>query len=118
MSTNIDNWKTKKLEDFKIPMWVFKGPECRIKLMPEKDNSVLISIMEGTIEGKMLSIELMRVDKINYFGEGSGSNFGNILLPALEKSTGVLEATLIWEGGEIEKLFVNNGKVKRENLDI
>jgi len=42
-----------------------------------------------------------------------------ILEPALKDNTGRLEAVCVWEGGDtINKLIVDNGEVKWENIEL
>lgn len=126
MSYNIDTWKTKKLENLVIPMAAFFKhprkdwhPEVRYASPLTADNEVVISCgceqeITGTIKDGLLA-----VTKFDMSGEGSGTFYGWILKPALEESTGRLEAVLIWEGGDsINRLIVSDGKISEEGIDL
>jgi len=139
MSYNITNWKTKKLENFKIPLkdlyeqgdfdksWVPKKPK-RLNNDSEFDENwnlkkpivsdeFVISCGDGqeiigTIENGMITVK-----NFSMSGEGSGAFMYYILEKAFEKSTGYLEAVLIWERGDsMKKLIVDNGVVKHEDI--
>ena len=52
-------------------------------------------------------------------GEGSGTFYNWILKPALKQSEGILEAVLIWEGGDsIQWLTVKAGKVTERDIEL
>jgi len=52
------------------------------------------------------------VTEFDMIGEGSGTFWEWILEPALKESTGILEATLVWEGGDT--IVASNGDVWTE----
>ena len=122
MSYNIDNWKTKKLEDLRIPLKSF-FPESNKMWWPEKewtDDGTLILRFVGGAEicGDEIA-EVVHVKKIEFYGEGSGISMHEIFEPALKESLGRLVASLVWDGGDsINKLIVNDGDVKWEDIEI
>jgi hypothetical protein len=125
MSYNIDNWKTKKLDNLVIPLKaLYKHkrkdlhPEQPV-ITNEETNEVTIECgCEQEIKGTITE-GLLTVTEFDMTGEGSGTFYEYILKPALEESTGVLEAVLIWEGGDtIQRLVVKNGEILETNIEL
>jgi hypothetical protein len=119
---NIDTWKTKKLDNLQIPIeWFYnhkrKDYHARRPSLNE-DGSFFIDLIDNSNLTGFIENETIFVTKINFAGEGSGTLYGAVLFPALEHSKGYLEAVLHWEGGEIERIIVNDGKIKHENIDL
>lgn len=123
MSYNIDTWKTKRIENLIMsisalyenawkPMKPFvedaKTGEVRIVGLGEGGE------IRGSLNGQTLAITA-----IGTYGESSGNCLHEILIPALQQSTGYLEAVLVWEGGDsITRFTVDNGIVKNEPIDL
>lgn len=132
MSYNISSWTTKKLDELKIPLDAFynlssdlvkRGWRTRNPEITSIDNDhifIKIDFMDAShIEGELLMDKKVAVNKIYFGGEGSGTLFFDILKPALEKSTGTLEAVLVWEGGDcISRLTVVNGVVTDKEIEL
>ncbi len=126
MSYNIDTWKTKKLEDLKVPLQEFYTHE-RKDFHPEKPTITDATTMEveigcmcedSAIKG-ILKDGILTVTEIDISGEGSGTFMHEVFEPALRKSTGKLEAILIWEGGDSTcKLKVDDGSVNDEPVEL
>ena len=122
MSYNINTFKIKKLENLEIPLSAFFEHD-RSDWHPEKeydeDGKLTLSCgceqeIIGTVENDVLKVESM-----DMYGEGSGTFIHWILEPALKKSKGIFEASCVWEGGDsINKLIVNDGEVKWEDIEI
>ena len=126
MSYNISNWKTKRLENFIIPVSAFYLSE-RSDFHPEQKydentgEKILRFPLEVQIEGAIDQLDggSFKVSKIDFYGEGSGYFYTFIFEPALLQSTGILEAVLIWEGGDsISRLQVENGTIRREEIEL
>lgn len=124
MSYNIDTFKIKRLENLVIPLKaIYEG--VREDWMPdqpviENTETNLVSITCGCGQEIIgfLKEGNIHVTKLNMYGEGSGTWMG-YFENSLKKSTGVLEAVRIWEGGEsIDRLIVENGKVKIEDVEL
>jgi len=131
MSYNISSFRTKRLEQLSIPFaaltvlsqeLVDRGwgshlsAEIRVK---EKELAVYIDFVEGEGVVGVLSGTNVIVREICLMGEASGTAYREILLPALKTSTGILEAVLIWEGGEsITRLIVNDGEVIEQDVEL
>ena len=118
MSYNIDTWNTKKIEGLKIPISeIHKLPYVEVELFPENKVSISGPSEGFEIEG-ILEKDIISVSEITMDGTGSGNTWEN-LVSCLEKSTGELIATQIWEGGDsITRLTVKNGIVAQENIEI
>jgi len=125
MSYNIDTWKTKKLENLVIPLkslfiheredWHPNQPE----IVNAETNEVSIECGCGQEIKAVLKNGNLHITELKIYGEGSGTLMNWIIEPALEQSTGELEAILIWEGGDsISKLSVINGVLKSENVEL
>jgi len=123
MSYNIDQWKTKKIENLIIPLSELYVSE-RKDWHPEKpevlDNGSII--IEGGCGQKIAGLlkgNNLEVKEFNITGEGSGSFMYYVLEHALSKSSGYLEVVLIWEHGDtIEKMIVDNGKITKEKIEL
>jgi hypothetical protein len=126
MSYNISVFKVKKLENLIIPLRAFYisprkdwHPESR----KHKDGLITLSGCDGegvtgVMDGSMGNI-VLKVRDVHICGEGSGCFMREIFEPALEKSTGFLTASCIWEEGDsISKLIAENGDIRWENIEI
>lgn len=125
MAYNIDNWKVKELKDLVIPV-KHLYPEGYKNWHPSPPafdiNSGRVTILGGA-EGFMVigkvSEGMIHVERIQNYGEGSGSFMSNVLIPALKQSKGTLVVACVWEGGDsLSRLSVKNGVVNDENIDI
>lgn len=126
MSYNIDKWKTKKLENLVIPYSAF-FKHARTDWHPKEPEVVNADTGEVRL-GCGCGQEILGFLKDGKFivtkfetmsGEGSGTFYGWILRPALEESTGRLEAVLVWEGGDsIQRLQVNDGKIAESEIEL
>jgi len=122
MSYNISSWRTKRLEKLIIPFEAFAGLEDRVETrIKEEEITVLVDLSEGEGIVGVLSDKNKNilVSEISMYGQFSGHNYGDFLLPALKKSTGILEAVLIWEGGDsIARLTVKDGEVTEQDVEL
>lgn len=118
MSYNINTWKTKKLEDLKIPISeIYRLPYVEVRLLPinkiEIDGSAEGFKIIGTLENDIISIS-----KITMSDEGSGNTW-EYLIECLKKSTGKMIASQVWEGGDrITLLTVDNGIITETQVEI
>ena len=100
--------------------WMPKPPQITFR----KGDSTLVKVDgfgEGWIIGEpsLLDDTMLLVNEVTVYGEGSGTFMREIFTPALAKSTGVLEAVLIWEGGDtISRLVVEDGKVTESDIEL
>lgn len=127
MSNNIESWKTKKLENLAIPLSALYGDEDaywnpdKPEIEGIEDNEIRVSIHvceDGDITGRIRLDNTIFVDSIKLRGESSGHMFFYTVEPALHKSTGILEAVLIWESSDITRLIVHDGQVTQENIEL
>lgn len=131
MSYNISTWKTKRLEGFVIPLdalhnisedlkrrgWQPSPPE--IAYQESGPTLVKVRLAEGYLVGVSLVHNRVLVTQISVCGEGSGTFMAQVFIPALAQSAGLLEAVLIWEGGDsIERLTVADGEVREETVEL
>ncbi len=125
MSYNIDNWKLKKLDNFKISLDSIEAlpyTECMIGIDHAKANAPMLFNAEGMSEGFELhgSIEdgTVTVVSLKNYGVGSGSTWDEFI-NMLSKSEGKLEAIMIWEGGDsITRLTVEDGEITDEPVEL
>ena len=122
MSYNIDTFKVKKLSELTIPIAAFFEHE-RSDWHPEQeyDENGKLKLNCGCGQEITGSVDnnILKVESISMSGEGSGTFVDLILEPALVKSSGVLEAACVWEGGDcINRLIVSDGVVKWEDVEI
>lgn len=125
MSYNVDTFKVKVLEGLQLPIkslykhgradWHPSEPEL---LNGETGLVRLQCGCEQTISG-ILKDGILFVTEIDMSGEGSGTFISWILEPALKESSGKLEASCVWEGGDsVNKLIVNDGTIKWEDIEL
>lgn len=127
MSYNITTWKTKKLDNLTIPLSTLydlsdsllsRGWRPDDPTIDPVTQTATIELAESEISGK-LTADSIAVSEIYIHGEGSGTYFHDIILPALEKSTGELEAALVWAGGDsLQSLKVSNGEISLEDIEL
>lgn len=117
MSYNIDTWRTKRLEDLRIPLLVLTN-DSELSVLLRGDGVDVSGPSErfeirGVIEGGQVVVE-----KIVSSGVGSGWA-QDCVKGLLSHSTGQLEAVLVWEGGDsITRLIVDDGKVSEEKIEL
>lgn len=122
MSYNIDTWKTKRLKDFRVPLEAFfssSRKDWHPTRLNEDDGSVTLDFgWDSEMHGSLVD-GILHVDRIVIRGEGSGFLMHEIIEPAFRKSTGVLEAARVWEGGDsIDRLRVCEGVVTAEDIEL
>lgn len=126
MSYNITHWETKQIGGLVIPirrLTVSRGHGCILSVQRRPGDVLVITPTEGgEIRGgrcKLDKEDALAVGAIRLRGEGSGTYYHEMLLPALKKSKGKLEAVLVWEGGEyINRLLVEDGQVAEEKVEL
>jgi len=70
------------------------------------------------INGEVTDAGLV-VTSLNCCGEGSGTDYDEMLVPLFQKFGGDLKATVIWEGGDsIKKLSIIQGVVAETEIEI
>lgn len=124
MSYNINNWKTKKLENLVIPLKAFYEHErddwhpSQPKIINADGDVELECGCDQKIKGK-LKDGMLTVTEFEMYGEGSGTFKSWILDEALKQSKGELEAVLVWEGGDsITRLKVKDGILEEDNVEL
>jgi len=116
MSYNITNWKTLLIENLQVSISHFNevnnrledGWKLRLDNMVWTDGGLTV---QGGSEGFELKAvicekDMLKIEHIENYGEGSGTWHRNFVTPLLAQSTGKLSARLVWEAGdflEIEK---------------
>jgi len=128
MPYNIDTWKTKKLHELIIPIIAFQHgirkdwmPKIEISQNESEQWIARINLCEGGgVVGSLTNDKkFVNVLSVRMCDEMSGTAFEEILIPALKKSVGELEAVLVWEGGDsITRLIVRNGEVTEEPVEL
>jgi len=122
MSYNCDLFKVKKLENLRIPVAsLFKHP--RKDWHPNKevneDDTVTFRIMDMVEVTGIIENDILIVEEICCYGNGSGSAMEYVFEPAFEDSIGELIVSCVWEGGDsINQLIVKDGKVEWKDIDI
>lgn len=106
MSYNVTNWTTKRIKNLVIPFsalynkdvvrkdWLPEQP----KINPDTQEIVITCGCGQEIKGTFAdeTKSAVRVTEFDMHGEGSGSFWHECLRQALEKSTGTLEAVIIY----------------------
>lgn len=123
MSYNILKWKTKKIENFQIPLSAFYESEridwhpSETIIEPDGDRIMLECGCGQEIKG-ILKDGVLAIDEIDMSGEGSGSFMHYVMDHAFKQSTGELEATAVWEDGEVTHYIIKDGVTTEENVDL
>lgn len=118
MSYNITSWKTKEISNLLIPLDAVKDlPYTDIEF--DGTSIKADGLSEGfKLEGNIIDSNMVEIIEIKTAYDSSGSTW-NDFIRMLEKSSGTLIATQIWEGGDsISKLTVNNGDVIQEPIEL
>jgi hypothetical protein len=118
MSYNIDTWKTKELDNLRIPLSIVHSDHhLRISFL-ENDRVKIYGDAEVFELTGILDNDDIIIKGITLRGIGSGTSWDHFQ-DILTKSMGKLVATQIWEGGDtITRLIVENGKVREEDIEI
>lgn len=122
MSYEIDQWKTKKLTNLRIPLKSFYKhlrADWHPSIERKEDGTVTLVCGCGQEIIGTIGDDVLAVTKFNMAGEGSGTFYNWILEPALKDSTGELEAVLIWERGDyINRLHVKDGVITDKKIEL
>jgi hypothetical protein len=122
VSYNIDTFKVKKLKQLRIPLEALYKLQRNLSVTEVDEEIPHITFKSGEGEpmiwGKAAG-SWLEVEGLEVYGEWSGTLMRDLIAPALEESTGVFEASLVWEGGDsINRLIVKDGNVTWEDIDI
>jgi len=124
MPYNVSVWKTKLIDDLRIPVAALYPDSERQDWEPEREELENSRVRldwggdDNYIEGR-IEAEWLIVDDIHFFGEFSGYALYDVIEPALKKSKGALVAVRIWEGGDsIDRLIVSAGDVRTEDIEL
>lgn len=139
MSYNITRLKIRKIHlelpiDFNFHHWLLEQPDrdedgdenTGKRWCLEDENTVLASIamhtwtlslsaheISGTIEGNKLFAK-----ELDLTGDGSGPIYADILIPLFKEFKGILDAIVVWEGGDtVAEIHVHDG-VLEENIIV
>jgi len=123
VSYNITRWRTKTVDRLRIPVEALYAnpdrswqPKARVRLA---DGSHRIELTESGFIDAIIVDDVAEVRSIVLQGEASGHMWHETLKPALERSTGRLEAVRIWEGGDyVDRLTVVDGTVTETETDL
>ena len=121
MSYNIDAMKVKTciltINQTDLESVIQEYHEPREYNKPDSNGGPwLLVVGEGAIEGTAKN-GVMTITSIECFGEGSGGDWLDVVVPILSKTTGTFEAILIWERGDtIERVKVTNGKMTKKEV--
>ena len=123
MPYNVTNWKTKKLENLKVPIDAFyqhPRTDWHPKRINHDDGTVELRMGEMTwVKGDLGEDGTLSVKEISAQYEFSGTSLDWVIEPALNSSTGHLVAARVWEGGDyIDKLTATNGEVVAEEIEL
>ena len=126
MSYNITNWRTKRLERLQLPAATLRFPAAlqqrgfRTRATLQPQDCISIETLGGEIAGFFIVPgTLLQITAVNLYGEGSGTFYQEVFVPALRQSTGTLEAVIIWEGGDsITRLTAVDGVVLETAVEL
>ncbi len=131
MSYNIDRWKTKRLVDLVIPLIAYTSAYTADRISrgwrpniqhDYATNKITIGMgcdSDEAIVGTLTADNLIHVESISLRGEGSGTDYYDVLIPMLKASHGELEAVQVWEGGDsISRLVVKDGVVTETPVEL
>jgi hypothetical protein len=124
MAYNITAWTTKTLECLRIP---FDALKCEgfnaivVSVSPDGIEILMDTSESGVIKGtiKYESPKMLEISHLSLANAYSGWYYTEYLIPALQKSTGKLEALIIWESGDaIKKLIVDDGVISDKSVNF
>lgn len=122
MSYDLDNWDTKELKDFVLPLEELKQLEINdwpsildapAQVIRLTDHEYIESFhLEGT-----LTSDGFIVTEFWMQGEGASWEYSDHIIPLFKQSRGYMKALLVWESGDtVEYLYVKDGVVTAEKL--
>jgi hypothetical protein len=135
MSYNITKWTTKSIDNLYIPLsalydlsstLIHRGWQPGQPSLNWRTGLCTIDCGEDAyVKGYLQdtnhdnSPDTIQVTEIKFRGEGSGTFFNDVAVPALEKSRGQLSAVVIWEGGDsITSFNVSDGIVTKSRVEL
>lgn len=125
MSYDITNFKVKKMHDLVIPMKALKSslsdwnPKDPVLIDPMLSKVRIDMGCGQSIEGILTPVSgRVAITDLRLSGDCSGSLMELLIKPALKESTGYLEAIMVWEGGEVEKLVSFDGQVSVAQIEL
>lgn len=118
MSYNISNWKTKELEDFKVPLSELIALPYTTVAFTDIGRVRATGMTEDfEVSGKLID-DMIEVEEIYLVDEGSGAAW-NRFEDMLTASSGYLSALLVWGNGRsISTLEVRDGLVVQNELEL
>ena len=121
MSYIIDTFKLKELVNIIMPvasLYKNANKDWLPHRMRNNYGTETFIILETELIGKIVK-DMFYMEGISCRGEGSNIIMHDILIPALEESTGLLIAVCVWEGGDsITRLEVHDGVVKWFSIEL
>ena len=123
MTYNISSIKLKKVDNFKFDIeeltyrfFRYFNRSTSIDVITEGEETTVYFFDGAEITGQ-LDGQWLELKKLGITGEFSGTIWNNVIVPSLPKTTGKLEAVLIWEGGDyIERVTIDNGECHNEQI--
>ena len=118
MPYNITTWKTKRVENLKMPLDVLLKMPCIEVPLRYGGRVEANGPSEGFLLEGQLVASIVEIAVLESHGESSGYSW-DALLDALRQTTGYFEAIQIWEGGDdITQLVVKDGDVQETKVDL
>lgn len=125
MSYDLDNWDTKELKDFVLPVDILdtaadwprmQWPPSEIK--PEQPLTITgHDYVENFYLKGVLKEDGFYVEEFWAQSMGASDFYSDELLPLLKQSRGYMKALLVWESGDtVQYLYVKDGVVTTEKL--
>lgn len=123
MSYNIDTWKLKKI-DLILPQG-FDIEKFNDRAIGQIEVNSNLKDWEYNWDGEGFQMRGEITEKgfkvldIKCWGEGSGHDYSDLLIPLIQKFNGYLEASAIWERGDsITKFFIDKDGEHSEDIEI
>ena len=120
MSYNISRWKTKSIENLKVPISLFNNGKNRFQQdVTLIGTHVVMEAGEGKIEGYLGSDGMLTITDVDIHGETSGNFFQEVFFNAMADGEGTIEAVLIWEcGDKITRLLVTEAIYRNDEIEL
>ena len=97
--------------------WCLEDGTCAVLVDPAARTWTL-KLLDPALSGILADDDsLVLTDLRGWTGDGSGYLYSDILIPLFKEFHGILEALVVWEGGDsIKQVKVRNGVVEEEEI--
>lgn len=121
MSYNVTTFNVKETNNFRISIIDVLSNKAlhHYNFALQFDGDFKLCCSESTITLSGETNGEFNITDMSIMGESSGYIFEDVVVPLLKKTKGTMKSMIVWEGGDsVEKIEVDNGTVRRDEITI